>query len=180
MHLVALPAALSRRPAAIRWMHLGAWINGRPASCHAPRFGLPDGRPGQVPYLIFRNARPGLENGKIKGDATFEVSMVPSKLRFCAAMARADYGRSGTPAVGCVVDRPARADRSCRHHSAVELPRGVDDSLARAGLSRWSDGSDQDAGLLSTCPNLMVSTMRSIAEKGASLGFRFTRHGATR
>jgi betaine-aldehyde dehydrogenase len=38
-----------------------------------------------------------LENGKIKGDATFEVSMVPSKLRFCAAMARADYGRSGTP-----------------------------------------------------------------------------------
>ena len=56
-----------------------------------------DGRPWQIPYLIFRNARPGLESGKIKGDATFEVSMVPSKLRFCAAMARADYGRSGTP-----------------------------------------------------------------------------------
>jgi betaine-aldehyde dehydrogenase len=38
-----------------------------------------------------------LENGKIKPEAYFEVSMVPSKLRFNAALARTEYGRSGTP-----------------------------------------------------------------------------------
>lgn len=38
-----------------------------------------------------------LENGKIKPEARFEVSMVPSKLRFNAALARTEYGRSGTP-----------------------------------------------------------------------------------
>ena len=38
-----------------------------------------------------------LENGKIKPEAHFEVSMVPSKLRYYAALARAETGRSGTP-----------------------------------------------------------------------------------
>ncbi|WP_342705534.1 aldehyde dehydrogenase family protein [Burkholderia arboris] len=38
-----------------------------------------------------------LENGKIKQEAAFEVDMVPSKLRFAAAMARTEMGRSGTP-----------------------------------------------------------------------------------
>ena len=35
-----------------------------------------------------------LENGKVKPEARFEVSMVPSKLRFYAALALADYGRA--------------------------------------------------------------------------------------
>lgn len=35
-----------------------------------------------------------LENGKILSEARFEVSMVPSKLRFYAALALADFGRA--------------------------------------------------------------------------------------
>ena len=35
-----------------------------------------------------------LENGKIKAEAQFEVSMVPSKLRFYAALALTDFGRA--------------------------------------------------------------------------------------
>ncbi|KQV91128.1 aldehyde dehydrogenase [Massilia sp. Root351] len=38
-----------------------------------------------------------LENGKIKRDAGFEIDMAPSKLRFAAALARTDMGRSGSP-----------------------------------------------------------------------------------
>lgn len=38
-----------------------------------------------------------LENGKIKPEARFEVTMVPSKLRFYAALARTERGHSGTP-----------------------------------------------------------------------------------
>lgn len=38
-----------------------------------------------------------LENGKILPEAGFEVDMAPSKLRFAAALARTDLGRSGTP-----------------------------------------------------------------------------------
>ncbi|AIG05566.1 aldehyde dehydrogenase [Pseudomonas fluorescens] len=41
-----------------------------------------------------------LENGKIKPEAQFEVSMVPSKLRYYAALARAEYGRAGEPRPG--------------------------------------------------------------------------------
>jgi betaine-aldehyde dehydrogenase len=35
-----------------------------------------------------------LENGKVAAEARFEVSMVPSKLRFYAALALADFGRA--------------------------------------------------------------------------------------
>jgi betaine-aldehyde dehydrogenase len=35
-----------------------------------------------------------LENGKVKPEAQFEVSMVPSKLRFYAALALTDFGRA--------------------------------------------------------------------------------------
>jgi betaine-aldehyde dehydrogenase len=35
-----------------------------------------------------------LENGKVPGEARFEVNMVPSKLRFYAALALTDFGRS--------------------------------------------------------------------------------------
>ncbi len=35
-----------------------------------------------------------LENGKVKGEARFEVEMVPKKLRFYAALALTDYGRA--------------------------------------------------------------------------------------
>src|SRR5262249_30691304 len=35
-----------------------------------------------------------LENGKVKAEAQFEVSMVPSKLRFYAALALTDFGRA--------------------------------------------------------------------------------------
>lgn len=38
-----------------------------------------------------------LENGKIKPEAGFEVDMAPSKLRFAGALARTEFGRSGTP-----------------------------------------------------------------------------------
>ncbi|PKM19551.1 MAG: aldehyde dehydrogenase [Gammaproteobacteria bacterium HGW-Gammaproteobacteria-15] len=41
-----------------------------------------------------------LENGKIKPEATFEVAMVPSKLRYYAALARAEYGRAAEPKPG--------------------------------------------------------------------------------
>jgi betaine-aldehyde dehydrogenase len=35
-----------------------------------------------------------LENGKVEGEARFEVNMVPSKLRFYAALALTDFGRA--------------------------------------------------------------------------------------
>jgi len=35
-----------------------------------------------------------LENGKVKPEAQFELSMVPSRLRFNAALALADFGRA--------------------------------------------------------------------------------------
>lgn len=41
-----------------------------------------------------------LENGKIKPEAHFEVSMVPSKLRFYAALALTDFGRAMETAPG--------------------------------------------------------------------------------
>jgi betaine-aldehyde dehydrogenase len=41
-----------------------------------------------------------LENGKVRAEAEFEVSMVPSKLRFYAALALADYGRAMETAPG--------------------------------------------------------------------------------
>ncbi|MBR7979853.1 aldehyde dehydrogenase family protein [Burkholderia cenocepacia] len=50
-----------------------------------------------------------LENGKIKPEARFEVSMVPSKLRYYAALTRAERGHSGTPrpdAISLVLREP--------------------------------------------------------------------------
>jgi betaine-aldehyde dehydrogenase len=41
-----------------------------------------------------------LENGKVKAEAEFEVTMVPSKLRFYAALALTDYGRAMETAPG--------------------------------------------------------------------------------
>jgi len=41
-----------------------------------------------------------LENGKIRPEATFEVGMVPSKLRYYAALARTEYGRAAEPRPG--------------------------------------------------------------------------------
>src|SRR6266853_763769 len=41
-----------------------------------------------------------LENGKIEGEARFEVSMVPSKLRFYAALALTEFGRAIETAPG--------------------------------------------------------------------------------
>lgn len=41
-----------------------------------------------------------LENGKIRPEAEFEVSMVPSKLRYYASLARAEYGRAAEPKPG--------------------------------------------------------------------------------
>ncbi|WP_256081885.1 aldehyde dehydrogenase family protein [Massilia sp. YIM B04103] len=40
------------------------------------------------------------ENGKVKGEAEFEVSMVPSKLRYYASLARTEYGRAADPKPG--------------------------------------------------------------------------------
>ncbi len=42
------------------------------------------------------------ENGKIKSEAAFEVTMVPPKLRFYAALARADYGHAVAAMPGSV------------------------------------------------------------------------------
>jgi len=41
-----------------------------------------------------------LENGKIRPEAAFEVGMVPSKLRYYAALARTEYGRAAEPRPG--------------------------------------------------------------------------------
>ncbi|QJI29540.1 aldehyde dehydrogenase family protein [Pseudomonas sp. ADAK18] len=41
-----------------------------------------------------------LENGKIKPEAEFEVSMVPGKLRYYAGLTRTEYGRAAEPAMG--------------------------------------------------------------------------------
>ena len=41
-----------------------------------------------------------LENGKIRPEAAFEVGMVPSKLRYYAALARTEYGRAAQPRPG--------------------------------------------------------------------------------
>jgi betaine-aldehyde dehydrogenase len=41
-----------------------------------------------------------LENGKVQAEARFEVSMVPSKLRFYAALALTDFGRAMETAPG--------------------------------------------------------------------------------
>jgi betaine-aldehyde dehydrogenase len=42
-----------------------------------------------------------LENGKVEAEARFEVSMVPSKLRFYAALALTDFGRAMETSPGC-------------------------------------------------------------------------------
>jgi betaine-aldehyde dehydrogenase len=43
-----------------------------------------------------------LENGKVKGEAAFEIDMVPSKLRYAAANARLESGRAVTPRPGSI------------------------------------------------------------------------------
>lgn len=43
-----------------------------------------------------------LENGKIKGEAAFELDMVPSKLRYSAATALVEGGRALTPKPGSI------------------------------------------------------------------------------
>lgn len=40
------------------------------------------------------------ENGKVRGEAFFEVSMVPSKLRYYASLVRTEYGRAAEPRPG--------------------------------------------------------------------------------
>ena len=40
------------------------------------------------------------ENGKVRGEATFEVTMVPAKLRYSASLTMTDYGRSLEPKPG--------------------------------------------------------------------------------
>lgn len=40
------------------------------------------------------------ENGKVRGEATFEVTMVPAKLRYAAAVTMTDYGRALEPKPG--------------------------------------------------------------------------------
>jgi betaine-aldehyde dehydrogenase len=42
-----------------------------------------------------------LENGKVKPEGRFEVAMVPSKLRFYAALALTDFGRAMEVSSGC-------------------------------------------------------------------------------
>ncbi|WP_204251219.1 aldehyde dehydrogenase family protein [Elioraea rosea] len=43
-----------------------------------------------------------LENGKVKGEAAFELDMVPSKLRYSAATALLERGRAVTPKPGSI------------------------------------------------------------------------------
>jgi acyl-CoA reductase-like NAD-dependent aldehyde dehydrogenase len=42
------------------------------------------------------------ENGKVRAEATFEVSMVPSKLRYYASLALTEYGRAVEPRPGAL------------------------------------------------------------------------------
>lgn len=53
-----------------------------------------------------------LENGKVKAEARFEVGMVPSKLRFYAALALTDFGRAIETAPG-------------RYSTVLRQPMGV-------------------------------------------------------
>jgi betaine-aldehyde dehydrogenase len=62
-----------------------------------------------------------LENGKVKPEAQFELSMVPSRLRFiCRAGPRGFRACNGDLA-GTLCDHAARGGRRRRHHCAVEL-----------------------------------------------------------
>ena len=42
------------------------------------------------------------ENGKVRAESSFEISLVPSKLRYYAALALTDYGRALVPMPGAV------------------------------------------------------------------------------
>jgi acyl-CoA reductase-like NAD-dependent aldehyde dehydrogenase len=57
-----------------------------------------------------------LENGKVRPEASFEVNMVPSKLRYYAALARVERGHSGPP-------RPDVLSIVLREPMEVTLPR---------------------------------------------------------
>ena len=62
-----------------------------------------------------------LENGKVKPEAQFELSMVPSRLRFiCRAGPRGFRAANGDLA-GTLCHHVARGGRRRRHHCAVEL-----------------------------------------------------------
>lgn len=43
-----------------------------------------------------------LENGKVQGEAAFEIDRVPSKLRYASATARPESGRAVTPKPGSI------------------------------------------------------------------------------
>lgn len=61
-----------------------------------------------------------LENEKIKHEAYFEISLVPSKLCCYASPARMTHGNSGVPRLMCVIYRVAGACGSRRHHFTLE------------------------------------------------------------
>ena len=96
-----------------------------------------------------------LENGKIKPEAHFEVSMVPSKLRYYARWRgpkRAAAERRGRTSLA----RAARADGRRRHHRAVEFPvvlmvRSLAPALA-AGRPRSSRCRARPRRPMHSCP----------------------------
>ena len=83
-----------------------------------------------------------LENGKVRPEASFEVNMVPSKLRYYAALARVERGHSGTPrpdVLSIVLREPMGvAGIIVPWNSPVVL---MIRSLAPAS-GRWCDSSD--------------------------------------
>lgn len=98
-----------------------------------------------------------LENGKIESEARFEVSMVPSKLRFYAALALTEFGRAIETAPG--------------HYSmTLREPVGVAGIIA-PGIRPSSCLSDHSpllsrpaAPLSASCPDSRLRPMRGCAK----------------
>jgi Aldehyde dehydrogenase family len=88
-----------------------------------------------------------LENGKVKDEARFEVMMVPSKLRFNAALAVTDFGRAMETSPGHYTTTLREPAGGRRHHCTLELARRAFHPFARAGLGGRLHCRRQAAGL---------------------------------
>ena len=86
-----------------------------------------------------------MENGKVRPEAYFEVSKVPSKLRYYASLALTEHGRAVEPipgALSVVLRQPMGVAGII---APVELARDPDDPVTGARLGCGHDCRDQDA-----------------------------------
>jgi betaine-aldehyde dehydrogenase len=87
-----------------------------------------------------------LENGKVEREARFEVEMVPSKLRFYAALALTDFGRAMETSPGRYT-MTLRQPTGSRNPGAVEFPRGALHPIPGAGAGRRLHHREQASGI---------------------------------